>query len=82
MIATCGAKPGAVEDYPFGDDTAVFKVAGKMFALVSLGQAPGSVSLKCDPDAAVGLRARYPAITASAIAARSRRVPSTVSRTQ
>jgi predicted DNA-binding protein (MmcQ/YjbR family) len=64
VIATCGAKPGAVEDYPFGDDTAVFKVAGKMFALVSLGQAPGSVSLKCDPDAATGLRTRYPAITA------------------
>jgi predicted DNA-binding protein (MmcQ/YjbR family) len=64
VIAECGAKPGAVEDYPFGDDVAVFKVAGKMFALVSLGQPPGSMSLKCDPDVAVELRARYPAITA------------------
>ncbi len=64
MIAACGAQPGAVEDYPFGDDTAVFKVGGKMFALVSLGPAPGDISLKCDPDIAVGLRGRYPAITA------------------
>lgn len=64
IMATCGAKPGAMEDYPFGDGAAVFKVAGKMFALVSLGGAPGSVSLKCDPDLAVALRGRYPAVTA------------------
>lgn len=64
VMASCSAKPGAVEDYPFGDDAAVFKVAGKMFALVSLGSAPGSVSLKCDPDLAAGLRGRYTAITA------------------
>jgi predicted DNA-binding protein (MmcQ/YjbR family) len=37
VIMECGAKPGSAEDYPFGDDVAVFKVAGKMFALVSLG---------------------------------------------
>ena len=35
-----------------------------MFALVSLGPVPGSVSLKCDPGLAAGLRRRYPAITA------------------
>jgi predicted DNA-binding protein (MmcQ/YjbR family) len=63
VIAACGAKPGSVEDYPFGDEAAVFKVAGRMFALVSLGSPPGSVSLKCDPDLAVGLRAQYAAIT-------------------
>lgn len=64
VMASCGAKRGAVEDYPFGDDVAVFKVAGKMFALVSLGPAPGSVSLKCDPGLAADLRGRYAAITA------------------
>jgi predicted DNA-binding protein (MmcQ/YjbR family) len=64
VIAVCSAKRGSVEDYPFGDEAAVFKVAGKMFALVTLGPAPGSVSLKCDPDLAVGLRRRYAAITA------------------
>jgi predicted DNA-binding protein (MmcQ/YjbR family) len=34
-----------------------------MFALVSLGPAPGSVSLKCDPGLAADLRGRYAAIT-------------------
>jgi predicted DNA-binding protein (MmcQ/YjbR family) len=55
--------PGAVEDYPFGEEVAVFKVGGRMFALVSLSQSPGSVSLKCDPDLASELRARHAAIT-------------------
>jgi len=59
VMAACTAKPGSAEDYPFGDEVAVFKVAGRMFALVPLGEVPGSVSLKCDPDLAVGLRARY-----------------------
>jgi predicted DNA-binding protein (MmcQ/YjbR family) len=62
-IAECSAKPGSVEDYPFGDQVAVFKVAGRMFALVMLGPPPGIVSLKCDPDLAVDLRGRYSAIT-------------------
>jgi predicted DNA-binding protein (MmcQ/YjbR family) len=64
VILECSAKPGSAEDYPFGDEVAVFKVAGKMFALVSLGAPPGSVSLKCDPELAAELRARYAAITA------------------
>jgi predicted DNA-binding protein (MmcQ/YjbR family) len=58
VIAECLAKPGSVEDYPFGDEVAVFKVAGRMFALVQLGPGPGSISLKCDPDLAATLRAR------------------------
>jgi predicted DNA-binding protein (MmcQ/YjbR family) len=63
VIAECLAKPGSAEDYPFGDGVAVFKVAGRMFAMVPLGPPPASVSLKCDPDLAAGLRARYAAIT-------------------
>lgn len=63
VIAECGGKPGSAEEYPFGDETAVFKVGGRIFALISLGAAPGSVSLKCDPDLAVELRDRYAAIT-------------------
>ena len=63
VIAACGAKPGSAEDYPFGDEVAVFKVADRMFALVSLGPPPGSVSLKCDPGLAAALRDRYAAIT-------------------
>jgi predicted DNA-binding protein (MmcQ/YjbR family) len=63
VIAACGVKPGAVEDYPFGDDVAVFKAAGRMFAIVALGAGPGRVSLKCDPGLAMDLRGRYPGIT-------------------
>ena len=63
VIAACGTKRGSVEDYPFGDEVAVFKVAGRIFALVSLGSPPGNVSLKCDPDLAINLRAQYAAIT-------------------
>jgi predicted DNA-binding protein (MmcQ/YjbR family) len=55
---------GAVEDFPFGPEVAVFKVGGKMFAIVSLEDEPGSVSLKCDPSYAAALREQYPAVTA------------------
>jgi predicted DNA-binding protein (MmcQ/YjbR family) len=62
VLERCSGFPGAVEDYPFGDDVAVFKVGGKMFALVMLTGAPGSVNLKCDPDWALELRAAYDAV--------------------
>ncbi|MGP3955731.1 MmcQ/YjbR family DNA-binding protein [Nonomuraea sp. 3N208] len=64
VIVACNAQPGSVDDYPFGGEVAVFKVAGKMFAPVALGPPPRSVSLKCDPDLAVTLRGQYAAITA------------------
>ena len=60
--AFCASLSGAAEGFPFGDDVAVFKVAGKMFALVQLTGAPGQVTLKCDPDWAVQLRAQHPAV--------------------
>src|SRR5947208_14862245 len=63
VIAECLAKPGSAEEYPFGDGVAVFKVAGRMFALVSMGPSPGTVSLKCDPARATALRDRYSGIT-------------------
>jgi predicted DNA-binding protein (MmcQ/YjbR family) len=62
VLALCASLPGAVEDYPFGDGVAVFKVEGRMFALVPLAGDPGSVNLKCDPATALELRARYPAV--------------------
>ena len=55
----CLAKPGAKETTPFGDDTLVFKVADKMFALASLDEVPARANLKCDPDRALELRDRY-----------------------
>jgi predicted DNA-binding protein (MmcQ/YjbR family) len=58
----CLAKPGTAEDFPFGDDISVFKVAGRIFAISHLGSSPLEVSLKCDPDLALTLRSRYPAV--------------------
>jgi predicted DNA-binding protein (MmcQ/YjbR family) len=62
VLDYCGRRPGAVEDYPFGDEVAVFKVAGKVFALCDLSGQPGSVSLKSDPALGEALRDRYPAV--------------------
>lgn len=58
----CISKAEATESFPFGESTLVFKVAGKMFALVSLDY-PLSVNLKCDPEKAIELREHYTAIT-------------------
>ncbi|MGH2708111.1 MAG: MmcQ/YjbR family DNA-binding protein [Actinomycetota bacterium] len=58
----CLAKSGAAEDFPFGDEISVFKVAGKIFAISALGGLPLEVSLKCDSDLAAALRARYGAV--------------------
>lgn len=55
-------RKGAVEDYPFGPQVAVFKVAGKMFALAALDETPLQLSLKCDPVEADFLRRIYGAI--------------------
>ena len=62
VLDLCTSLPGAAESYPFGEDVAVFKVGGKMFALVLLTGDPGSVTLKCDPTWALQLRARYEAV--------------------
>jgi predicted DNA-binding protein (MmcQ/YjbR family) len=53
---------GAFEDYPFGPETFVAKVGGKMFALLSVDTAPLRLSLKCDPLKAEYLRDAYDAI--------------------
>ena len=58
----CLDPPGAVQEFPFGPQTSVFKVEGKMFALSALGSDPLEVSLKCEPDLADQLRESYPAI--------------------
>jgi predicted DNA-binding protein (MmcQ/YjbR family) len=58
----CLSLPGANEDFPFGADVAVYKVAGKMFALLPISASPVVISLKCDPVRAVMLRDTYPAV--------------------
>lgn len=58
----CLSKKGVSEHFPFDEDTLVFKVGDKMFALSSLSQwekNEQSVNLKCDPDRAQELRAEY-----------------------
>jgi predicted DNA-binding protein (MmcQ/YjbR family) len=62
LKALCLGFPGAVEDFPFGEEVSVFKVGGKMFAASHLDAEPLQVSLKCDPEIALQLRASYPAI--------------------
>jgi predicted DNA-binding protein (MmcQ/YjbR family) len=52
----------AEETFPFGPETSVFKVAGKMFALSQLGADSLRVSLKCEPDLAEALRAAHAAV--------------------
>jgi predicted DNA-binding protein (MmcQ/YjbR family) len=60
LKATCLALPGAAETFPFGDELSVFKVAGKIFAIVPI--AADRVSLKCEPELAEQLRLDYAAI--------------------
>jgi len=58
----CLAKKGVTEHFPFDEDTLVFKVGGKMFALASLSEwekGSPAINLKCDPDRALELRAQY-----------------------
>lgn len=58
----CLSKKGVTEHFPFDEDTLVFKVGGKMFALSSLVQwekGEPSINLKCDPDRAQELRAEF-----------------------
>ena len=58
----CLSFTGAEETFPFGPETAVFKVAGKMFALSQLGADSLRVSLKCEPELAEALRAAHTAV--------------------
>jgi predicted DNA-binding protein (MmcQ/YjbR family) len=64
LHAACLALPGAAETFPFGPETSVFKVAGKMFALSRGGADSLKISLKCEPQLAEQLRAAHPAVTA------------------
>lgn len=56
----CLLKPGVTEEFPFDEETLVFKVMGKMFALTGLNDIEHTVNLKCDPDFAIELREQYP----------------------
>ncbi|MCK5764367.1 MAG: MmcQ/YjbR family DNA-binding protein [Bacteroidales bacterium] len=57
----CLSKKGTTESFPFDETTLVFKVMNKMFAVTDLEKGL-SVSIKCDPELAINLRERYPAV--------------------
>ena len=54
----CLLKQGVTEEFPFDNDTLVFKVAGKAFLLTSLKE-PERFNVKCDPEYAIELRERF-----------------------
>jgi predicted DNA-binding protein (MmcQ/YjbR family) len=50
------------EGFPFGEDTLVFKVGGKIYAITGLDNDDFRVNLKCNPQYAVELRDRHPEV--------------------
>lgn len=58
--AICLSLPETSEDLPFGPETHVFRVVGKMFALCDPGVE--GINLKADPDEIPLLREQYPAV--------------------
>lgn len=58
----CLKKKGVTEEFPFDEETLVYKVAGKIFLLASLESIPLQINLKCDPEKAVELREEYEAV--------------------
>jgi len=54
----CLSLKGVTEDFPFDEETLVFKVAGKMFCLMNL-DGPLSVNLKNEPDKNIELREQH-----------------------
>jgi len=58
----CLKKRGVTEELPFDEESPVYKVMGKIFLIASLNP-PFTINIKCDPEKAVELRERYPAVT-------------------
>jgi len=55
----CLKKKAVTESFPFDEQTLVFKVMGKMFALSGLENQPAKANLKCDPERSIQLREEY-----------------------
>ena len=58
----CLTKKGVTEEFPFDQDTLVYKVMGKMFALADVDTFQ-SINIKCDPEKAIQLRETYEGVT-------------------
>jgi len=59
----CLAKPAVTEGFPFNDTALVFRVEGKMFALLDLSEDSRGISLKCDQELAIELREQHSEVT-------------------
>ena len=59
--ALCAGMPGAVLTFPFGEETAVYKVGGRIFALTGVDRAT-SINLKAEPADVTGLVETYDGI--------------------
>ena len=58
----CLKKNGVTEEFPFDEETLVFKVAGKIFLLASLESIPLQINLKCEPEKAIELREEFDSV--------------------
>lgn len=54
---------GTEEDFPFGPDIYVYKIKGKIFAILGTADGEARLNLKCDPNEALALRDIFPAIS-------------------
>jgi predicted DNA-binding protein (MmcQ/YjbR family) len=62
IIELARGLPEVSEEEPFGPGTPVFKVAGKVFAILQPASDPPQVTLKCEPSLALELRAQFPSV--------------------
>jgi len=58
----CENKAGATSGFPFGEEHRVFKVGGRIFAVMGTRESPVKVTFKADPDLTLLLREQYPSV--------------------
>ena len=58
----CGRKPGSASGFPFGEEHRVFKVRGRIFAVLHAEGSPVKVTFKADPELTGLLRGQYPSV--------------------
>jgi predicted DNA-binding protein (MmcQ/YjbR family) len=66
LYEICLSQPETAQEYPFGPDLAVFKVAGKVF-VIATDHGTLAINVKCDPDVALSLRSTYGSVTAMSV---------------
>jgi len=58
----CGRKPGSTSGFPFGEEHRVFKVCGKIFAVLHVEESPVKITFKADQELTGLLRGQYPSV--------------------